>query len=133
MRRGSTPRRVWRAGLCKGCPLNMEFLPLLYFYPPVYIPPVDMTLGHCTSPLGTPKIQKKMTLGHCTSPLGTPKIPKKKQRSEDQNLALLIFFFFFFFFFASVFVCLCVDDHVSNLSLELTINQSTVVFFYDNQ
>ena len=29
------------------------------FYPPVYIPPVDMTLEHCTSPLGTPKIQKK--------------------------------------------------------------------------
>ena len=48
------------------------------------------------------------------------------QRSEDQNLALLIFFSFLFlsFFFVSVFVCLCVDDHVSNLSLELTISQS---------
>ena len=32
------------------------------FYPPVYIPSVDMTLGHRTSPLGTPKIQKKTRL-----------------------------------------------------------------------
>ena len=38
-----------------------DFLPSLYFYPPVYIPPVDMTLGHCTSPLAWERQKYKKT------------------------------------------------------------------------